>query len=65
VDILVDDELLLQETVFPTSREKKVVIKEYVVPSKLLEGKQEVRVTFRPVEGAAPVRIFDVRTLVQ
>lgn len=65
VDILVDDELLVNETVFPTTREKKIVIKEYVVPSKSLEGKKEIRVTFRPVEGAAPVRIFDVRTLVQ
>ena len=63
--ILVDDELLLQETVFPATREKKIVIKEYVVPSKSLEGKDEIRVTFRPVEGAAPVRIFDVRTLIQ
>ena len=63
VDILVDDVLLLQETEFPATKEKKVVIKEYDIPSSLLEGKKEVRVTFRPVQAASPVRVFDVRTL--
>ena len=63
VEILIDDTVLVQETEFPTTHEKKIVIKEYEIPAALLDGKKEIRVAFRPVQNAGPVRIFDVRML--
>lgn len=63
IKILVDDEVLCEDTALPATKEKKVVIKEYTVPASLLEGKKEVRVAFRPLESGAGARVFDVRLL--
>jgi hypothetical protein len=61
MDILVDGELIISETNFPTTGQKKIERKEYTLPHSSLEGKQRVTVTFRSQENAMAARIFDVR----
>ena len=61
MDILVDDELIISETAFPTTGQKKIERKEYVLPKSSLQGKKTVRVTFRCPANAMGARIFDVR----
>ena len=57
----IDDELIISETAFPTTGQKKIERKEYVLPKSSLQGKKTVRVTFRCPANAMGARIFDVR----
>ena len=61
MDILVDDELVISETAFPTTGQKKIERKEYALPKSSLQGKQRVRITFRSQANAMAARVFDVR----
>lgn len=61
MDILVDDELIISETAFPSTGQKKIERKEYILPKSSLQGKDRVRITFRSQANAMAARIFDVR----
>ena len=61
LDILVDDELVVSETAFPATGQKKIERKEYALPKSSLEGKDRVRITFRGQANAMAARIFDIR----
>ncbi len=61
LDILVDDELVISETNFPATGQKKIERKEYALPKSSLQGKDKVKVTFRGQANAMGARIFDVR----
>ena len=61
LDILVDDELIISETAFPATGQKKIERKEYVLPKSSLQGKDRVRITFRSQANAMAARIFDIR----
>ena len=56
-----DDELVISETAFPATGQKRIERKEYVLPKSSLQGKQRVKVTFRSQANAMAARIFDVR----
>ena len=61
LDILLDDELVISETAFPATGQKKIERKEYVLPKSSLQGKQRVKVTFRSQANAMAARVFDIR----
>ena len=61
LDILVDDELVISETAFPMTGQKKIERKEYALPKSSLQGKDRVRITFRSQANAMAARIFDTR----
>ena len=61
LDILVDDELVISETNFPATGQKKIERKEYALPKSSLQGKDKVKITFRGQANAMGARIFDVR----
>ena len=61
LDILVDDELMVSETAFPNTGQKKIERKEYALPKSALQGKDKVKITFRGQGNAMAARIFDVR----
>ena len=61
LDILVDDELIISETAFPATGQKKIERKEYALPKSSLQGKDKVRITFRGQANSMGARIFDVR----
>ena len=61
LDILVDDELVISETAFPMTGQKKIERKEYALPKSSLQGKDRVRITFRSQANAMAARIFDIR----
>ena len=61
--ILLDNEVLVDETEFPETGESAVVRKEYAVPAEMIAGKEKVRITFKPGESGFAARVFDVRFL--
>jgi hypothetical protein len=61
LDILVDGELIVSETAFPATGQKKIERKEYSIPKSSLQGKERVTITFRSQANAMAARIFDVR----
>ena len=63
LDILIDGQLFKAETDFANNGREEIVRKEYAVPEELIKGKEKIRITFRPTEGAVCPRIFDIRFL--
>ena len=61
LDILIDDELVISETAFPATGQKKIERKEYALPKSSLQGKDRVTITFRSQPNSMAARIFDVR----
>ena len=56
-----DDELVISETAFPATGQKKIERKEYSLPKSSLQGKDRVKITFRTQANAMAARLFDIR----
>lgn len=63
LQVLFDDEVIVNETEFPSTGGSAVVRKEYCVPQSAIEGKDKVRVTFRAGGSGFAARVFDIRFL--
>lgn len=61
LDILIDGELFLSETDFANNGREEIVRKEYKIDDSLIEGKEKIRITFRPKEENVCPRLFDIR----
>jgi DUF1680 family protein len=61
-DVLVEGEVVGTQALFD-DRPGEVFPVEYAIPPKLREGRERVRVTFRPVQGRSTGVVYDVRVV--
>jgi len=61
-DVLVEDEVVGTQSLFD-DRPGELFPVEYAIPQKLREGRDRVRVTFRPVPGASTGVVYEVRVV--
>jgi len=61
-DVLVEDEVVGTQALFD-DRPGELFPVEYLIPAKLREGRDRVRVTFRPAPGRSTGVVYDVRVV--
>jgi DUF1680 family protein len=61
-EVVVEDEVIATQSLFD-DRPGEVLPVEYAIPGRLSEGRDRVRVTFRPVPGSSTGVVYDVRVV--